>query len=327
MVESKTVNISFTRREPSITVNEAVFRLLGWREGDLRGAAKRVFSPGVGYYGDSEVYGYVGMSSHGVGNEPAASPETDAGGSADQLPLLLSIEEPFAHVLSERHDEACQAYVDAYHANATPEVLQEKNEAIAHCKAESERAKEFKSAIVRELDRVGDSELRVDFQASISDGELRIYRSGLNRWAQEAYESSVFHSLEGSPSIEPVSTGTVIDSQPVPHVEDFGKSSVARPAVQLKLKDGEALQIDGWKTVKADDVLTFIAFLIEEYCKVGPTSLTKADKANASAIGRHFEKLAKAANNKNDLYGMDFETIRKLVAKARNTKIKKLNGK
>ena len=200
MAESRTANISFTRREPSVTVNEAVFRLLGWREGDLRGADKQVFPTGVSYYGDSGAYSYGGGPSDDAGKEPVASPKTDSSRSADQSPLLLSLDERYSDVLSDRLYKAIGEYANASQSSATPEVLQEKSEAIAHCKAELGRAKGFKAAIVRELDRGGKSELRVDFQETISDGELRIYRSGLDRWAQEVFESSVFQSSEGSPS-------------------------------------------------------------------------------------------------------------------------------
>ena len=223
------------------------------------------------------------------------------------VPYVMSIQHP-SSFLRDVKSNALAEHFTAINANVKAELLDELKQTILDLDAEAAEAQRFDAAIREELRKKEESALRVDFFGSERERRQCIYFTSLDRWAKEKYNSSVFESPEGKPS---------------------GHASQNRDGhltAEFNPKDGETLQIDGWTTVKADDVLTFIAFLIEEYCKVGPENLTKAERTNASAIGRHFEKLATAANNKNELYGLDAETIRKLVAKARNTKIKKLKG-
>lgn len=275
--------------QTTCTVDEAVARLLGWMQADKRSKSIR-------------------MAEHGI--------------SPDHLPYMISLEEQPIIFLSNRVAAAGDEYSKAFNANAKQEILNEIGNRVAYLHDEMKKAAGYVAAINNELGK-RNSMLRINERATDREQHMCLYIGSLDRWAQKKYKSSVFQS----PLIEPSSTNTVPDAKPIPIVEDSSKGSGMQSTAQAEPKVDEPLRIDGWGTVKADNVLTFIAFLIEEYCKIGPPKIRKGDKPNASGIGSHFEKLATAANNKNELHGLDAETIRKLVTQAQTAKIEKLKPK
>lgn len=147
----------------TFTLNEVIVRLLGWRPMDFR-------------CGDI-------ISSR-------------LGSSEDIFPPLLDLEEPYSDVLNDRFQEARRKHDEAVKARATPEAIEETVDAIRFCVSQAELAKDYEWDILRELEKGDDSELRADFQATVTRGQLCLHRRGLVRWAQENYENDFFSAIE-----------------------------------------------------------------------------------------------------------------------------------
>ena len=123
----------------TFTLNEVIVRLLGWRPMDFR-------------CGD--------INSSGLGS------------SEDTFPPMLDLEEPYSDVLNDRFHEAIRKHDEALRKRAEPEEMVKKVNAIRHCVSQSELAKDYEWDILRELEKGDDSELRADFQATVTRGQL-----------------------------------------------------------------------------------------------------------------------------------------------------------
>lgn len=147
----------------TFTLNEVIVRLLGWRPFDFR--CGEIISSGLG-------------------------------SSEDTFPPMLDLEEPYSDVLNDRFQEARRKHDEAVGAHATPEAIEETVDGIRFCVSQAELAKDYEWDILRELEKGDDSELRADFQATVTRGQLCLHRRGLVRWAQENYESDFFSAIE-----------------------------------------------------------------------------------------------------------------------------------
>jgi len=152
--------------ETSCTEEEAVEKLLGWRQGPIRRQHTLVTEHGV----PEEVLQY----SHSLG-----------GSLKQQLEDIL--------------EKARMDLVEAAEADAPIEVLQQLDDAVVQKKALVFQAQDYLLDIKEELNEEGDSLLRVDKKATADTGITHITLKSLDRWAQQVYGRSVLDPTVSKP--------------------------------------------------------------------------------------------------------------------------------
>jgi len=261
-------------------VNEVVARLLGWMPGDKR--------------------------CEGI-------PKRKSGSSDNQSPVLLSLDEPYKTILSDRCDAARLEEVAARDANAEPEIIQEKRDASDRVVEEYGRAKSYESAIYQELDKGDESDLRIAHRATAQRGVLCIFHSGLHGWAQKKYKSSVFEFLKDTSS----------HGRPIAHSEQVGWSagglhhtSHGRPIAHSEQGADESSLKGGLSKVKAVNLYTTFSFLVELYSKTLPKLHHENDSPKVDRVADSIKKYAFEKNGDRTLASQSIEAIKERIEDA-----------
>lgn len=253
----------------SCTINEIVFKLLGWIPQEIR-----------------------------CGDLKESEPESSR--NFPQIPPYF--DESYFSFDSPRLEALDNELYALEKTNVSSEKIKEKYAEISKFQKENQKGLSYICEIKKELDRDNFSELRIAHRATMKHNILCIYRRDVNLWAQKKYGCFAFDYPEDTEANE--ISNTQEESQTV-----------------------ETSYEGGLGKLKADNVFTMLGYLVDEYCKLGPSTLRISGKPNAKQIGLHFEELVTADNNMNPISGMDHETIRKVVTEARKRRTEKIKGK
>lgn len=222
---------------------------------------------------------------------------TEAGIPVDQLPKMHSIGGPLSEQLADLQEAARMQLVEAAEAGASIEVLHQKQDDVAGWNAQIMKAASYLRDIDDELAKGDESALKTDKRAKKESGVIHLTLSSLDQWARNKYDISIFETA----------------------VE---KSSEGNSTSQSIQPENEATLNGGLSKLKADNLYTTFAFLVEAFSQT-LTKYGKDSKPNVSAIAKHIEAIA-AKTSVQD--GQDQETIRKLISEAMKRKKKKMDG-
>lgn len=216
---------------------------------------------------------------------------TEDGISGDQLPFLQSLEGSLQDQLQELHEAARNALLDAAEANLSDEIIQERVAAITRCNALTQNAGAYLAAIEDELAKGEASGLRIDRQATDETGEIHITIKSLDDWANTKYGISI---IDPSPKYE-------IDnsSNQQKGLEENGK---------------------GLSNVKAQNLYTSFAFLVEAFAQIATGFKHEDDSPNVKAISERIAKLSETANKGQQLAGQSTHAIKKRIEEAAKIK-------
>lgn len=250
------------------TKDEAVAKLLGWMQGEIR-------------------LRYIHL--------------TDSGISADQLPHLHSLEGSLADLLSEFRRAARSELIEAFEADAAPEILDQKELAVSEWAEKIKKAGKYFRDIDDELAKGDESVLKVDDKASEETGTLQIRLSSLETWATKRYGISVLGS-------------------------DVEQLADSHQNEQSSVDEEEPSADGGLDKQKADNLFISLAFLVDAFAQTAE-AYRSGDRPNVIAISKRIEAVAKAANKNVEIpVGQGFEVIRKRITEAMKRKNKKLSG-
>ena len=258
----------------SCTKEVAVAKLLGWMQGPIRPKVLKV-------------------SEHGI--------------SEDQLPFLQFMEGSLQAQLSELREAASQDLIAAAEADATSEVLKEKEEAVANIDSLIHKAFMYMSDIEEELEKDSESAINIDQKTSKQTGVTHITLRSVNRWAKDKYGISILEDREQHASPE---------------------GTQAQPIMQDTEEDLDTE--GGLSKTRAGHLFTTFALLFEDLAKhLSETAPKKyGDRIpNIEAIAMYIEKLAKKANNRENLPGQGHEAIKDRIEEAMEIKKSKLPQK
>lgn len=142
----------------SCTKDEAIAKLLGWMQGDIR-------------------HQYILITLDGV--------------PADALAHMHSFEGSIWDFLTDQRKDAQMAYSDAFEANAAEDDLYKKEQNIVRVQETIIKAKSYQRDIDDELAKGGQSTLKIDEPQSTSAGVTHISLTTLDSWAMKKYGISV----------------------------------------------------------------------------------------------------------------------------------------
>lgn len=226
---------------------------------------------------------------------------TSDGISEDQLPYLHSLEDPIKDQLLELRDAAQQRLYKAFEADnelSSDESRQLLSDAVDDVDRHTQKiylAAKYFRAIDDELAKDDESELRVDKVATIALNDPFIALSSLDAWAKNTYQISIFLDGDAAPTV-----GNVID--------------------QLKQRKDDFPQEGGLGKVKADNLYTSFAFLVEAFSQ-SATGYHDDNGPIVMAISLKIEELAKKAYGDIEfLPNQGHEAIRKNIGEAMRRK-------
>lgn len=226
---------------------------------------------------------------------------TEDGISEDQLPYLHKLEDPVKDLLLELRDAAQQRLYKAFDEDnelSSEESRQLLSDAVDDVERLSQKtylAAQYFRAIDDELAKGDESELRVDKTATIALNNPYIALSSLDTWAKRNYQISIFLERDVVPTVV-----DVID--------------------QLKQQKADLREDGGLNKVKADNLYTSFAFLVEAFSK-SLGAYHNDNGPNVIAISKKIEKLAKEAyGDKEFLPGQGHEAIKKNIGEAMRRK-------
>lgn len=261
---------------------------------------------------------------------------TDGGAPIDQQPFLASPEDSLADQLTLLLEDERQRVLDAYENNASSEVCESRLDELLKWEKQIDQAAAYLRDIDDELNKEGESELKLD---RLISSDVYITLSSLDKWALRKYKISIFDpplpqaNGTSSPSSAPSNaTSANIDpslpqTTPVesalqvqPNAIAITEQATVPTGVTLRPHpEGELIYEGALSKLKADNVFTTLAFLVDVFSESGPLYRT-GDRPNADTIADRIQQEALKAHMNQPLSGQRAETIRKVIAEAQKRK-------
>lgn len=275
----------------SCTKDEAIAKLLGWMQGDIR-------------------HQYILMTSDGV--------------PGDALAHMHSFEGSIWDFLTEQRKDAQMACIDAFEANATETDLNEKEQNIVRVQETIIKAKSYQRDIDDELAKGGQSTLKVDESQSLAVGATHISLNSLEEWAIKKYGISVL-DFSKSTFLE---QGTGHDYVDRPANGGLNPTSALVAQMPQPTADDDAVdqfenreESDGLSRTVADNLYITLALLIEGYAAQKGNRYHKTNRGlNVTQIAEDVMGLIETASEGKSFPGQSPRTVRGHIDEALRVK-------
>lgn len=244
---------------PSCTVDEAVAKMLGWLRGMYRDRL-------------------VSVNEYGI--------------PLEKLERAHSLGGPLIEQLNDLRVAAQNALSEALASDASPEVIQQREEDGRRCEEQAALAYKYHLAIVDELAKDSPA-LRIDKAVTERTGEPYITLRSLDEWAWDTYK-------------------VAINGDRQPEVRGVSNSD--------ENADSESPALDNSQQVtptRYNNLLTTFAFLVDAYLENRGLAVKHADGSpNISAISTRLSEMAAKANKGIALHGQGDEAIKGRIEEA-----------
>jgi len=220
---------------------------------------------------------------------------TEAGIDDIQLPYMDFSKGHLAEYLNDLRESASVAFLNAIVAEEPHEACLELENKVKKCDELIRTVYDYLADINEEINKEGNSELTIDKYQTENRGEKYITHRSLEKWALKHHGIDISGNRMTTPSPP--------DNKQAPTAyEESSKGGLSK--------------------TKAKGLYVTLAFLVDEFAK-STQKYRIADKPNNKAIAEHICKLARDANNGENLQGQSSESIKSRIEEA--MRIKKEN--